>query len=214
MEKELDKYLNETKTRYRICFNADYKQYYNFVYTQVSLLTLIADFNRFICESEEYLTGQGRKYATTARRTNKKYKEQITLNHVENGSIILDITANLLSGIILKFLERLSEQGKYCPQNSIKIYIDNVEKIKINANEVTIYNGVNKENRHNNELGAEYLLDKALEGVGGANTIEDETKKLLTNLKQMGVTDVNVSYDSKGCRTLIGDTERIFDEFG
>ncbi|ABX41308.1 hypothetical protein [Lachnoclostridium phytofermentans] len=151
-----------------------------------------------------------RAYPTISRKFSRRYKNLIRLNTFSQGSLILDIATSVISGLILKFIERL-----FVDDSSIQVTINN-NIIIINDNDsnkkivrVKEYNS-QEVLAQSRGMTLDQYYDAILSSVEVNNQdIETSVVSLLQKLSNDKILSTQVIYDKKGIKTLTNDIERM-----
>ncbi|MGN0376892.1 MAG: hypothetical protein ACI4ED_04580 [Suilimivivens sp.] len=156
---------------------------------------------------------------TTNRIYNGKRKDNLQLHNFSKGSLILDIGASVIAGIMVEFLSQLMFQ-KYHDERMTEVHIENCN-IFINGSDVrliprdscladamTVNAGINAE-----AIDAKQYIKTVVRKAAPDEDIEASVKRLLAVMQEDGVIRTMETYDAKGMKTLVRDTERFLGNF-
>lgn len=153
-----------------------------------------------------------RAYPTISRKFSKKYMDLIRLNSFAQGSLILEIATTVISGLILKFIEKLCENEKQKPLqvtvNNNCIIIDNK-----NSHKQIVHVKEYRNQAISNEVNGvpiEQYYESVLSSVEiNSEDIQASVMSLLHKLSDDKVLSTQVIYNERGIKTLINDIERM-----
>lgn len=179
-----------------------------------------------VAESEPVFKAKTSGYkATTSRNYNKRRRENLKLCNFSKGSLILDITSSILTGIFVEFLKEIIFQQRpneplfqvNIQNYYIRISDQDIQLLPKNnkiADSFVIKEGINasvikSDSSQESSLDAQnYIHELIAEAKPDAN-IESSVKRLLGVLKNNGIINQEIGYDSKGMKTFLRDTERF-----
>lgn len=151
-----------------------------------------------------------RAYSTISRSFSRKYKDLVRLNSFAQGSLILDIATSVISGLILKFVERLfgNETPMQVTINNNFIIIDDNNKCKkvVRVEECRGEDTLN----HIKGMTIDQYFDSVLSSVEINNKdVHKSVMSLLHKLSEQQVLSTRVIYNERGIKTLTNDIERM-----
>lgn len=152
---------------------------------------------------------------TTSRRFNKKYRANLQLLDVRKGSLLLDVATPVFAGVILEFLKELIFQ-KTGKQDLIQINIQN-NYININGsyiNDIEKCNCISKAIVIKDKPGAvtidtKDMINHIIKTAKPDDNIEQSVNRLLSVLEENNIIYESQSYDRRGMKTFVRDTDRF-----
>lgn len=183
----------EDKFDIEIKLNERFDNIYSLCYALIDLQA-VANSTAYIRSKSEI---KSKSLPTTVRTFGKKYKDELKLNNFKEGSFVASVTAGIVTGIILKFLDK---------------YFDSRQIQQIN-NHVHIHNGqrsapvqVKFENPE-----VEKEINNVLNNVNIVqDNIELSLENAITAVNDSGVLgEQHIVYASNGLKILAHDIERL-----
>lgn len=155
---------------------------------------------------------------TTNRAYNGKRKDNLQLHNFAKGSLMLDIGASVIAGIMVEFLSEIMFQKNY--ERITEVHIENCN-IFINGSDISLIpknsclSGAVAVNANVNAgaIDAKQYIKSVVEKAEPDEDIETSIKRLLSVMQEDGIIKSMESYDSKGMKTLVRDTERFLGNF-
>lgn len=155
---------------------------------------------------------------TTNRAYNGKRKDNLQLHDFSKGSLILDIGSSVIAGIMVEFLSEIMFQKNY--ERIAEVHIENCN-IFINGSDVKF---IPKDSRQSDKvvvnadinadvIDAEQYVKSVVRRAEPNEDIEASIERLLTVMREDGIIQAMESYDAKGMKTLVRDTERFLGNF-
>lgn len=165
-------------------------------------------------EERSRLSGAGYK-PTTSRRFNEKYRDHLKLKGFHKGSLILEVAASVMTGLLIEFIKELVLQ-KTGRQDTIQVTIHD-SYIMIQGSDIKslppgscIAGAVAvREGSRLAEADTGRIIREMVHATEPGEDIEESVKRLLLVLENNGVICQNAGYNAKGMRTFVRDTERF-----
>lgn len=156
---------------------------------------------------------KGRK-STTTRNFNKKYRDEWELNSFSKGSLVLDLTTDLINYLLTEFVKAIviKKTGR---EDAVNIDFENCLVLLDDARmqnlpeRCTIRNSVVIIGDSGYRLDVKDYVNKILEEVQPDEDVEGSINRLLEVLHAKGVINQYDSYDSKGAKTVVYDVDRM-----
>lgn len=177
--------------------------------------------NEEICIKKEISEKKSAGYRqTTNRLYNGKRKDNLQLHDFSKGSLILDIGASVIAGIIVEFLSEIMFQKNHERITEVhiensNIYIDG-SYVRLMPKNSGLFGAVSVNTNLNANAVAidpKQYIESVVQKAAPDEDIEASVKRLLSVMRKDGIIRDMRSYDSKGMKTLVRDTERLLGNF-
>ncbi len=158
---------------------------------------------------------ESQTYRTTHRNFLNKYKDNIKLESIASGSLILEIASGVLCGLIIEFLKRVIDKNSKNIESPIQIHtksnfcIINIQGDHqlINKNEFKKISAIVDNKKLINI--EDYISDTISKVEIVPNNIEKSVNNLLQTLTKERIINESTLYNKKGIKTIVNDINRI-----
>lgn len=223
--------LEEKELNIQITFRKKFTTLFDLTYLLVDIQAVVNGFCDMVQEISHQRPGEEiyikneiseKKSAgyrqTTNRVYNGKRKDNLQLHNFSKGSLILDIGASVIAGIMVEFLSEIMFQKNH--ERITEVHIENCN-IFINGSDIKLIpkssclSGavVVNTNVNASAIDAKQYIKSVVQKAAPDEDIETSVKRLLSVMQEDGIIKAMELYDSKGMKTLVRDTERFLGNF-
>lgn len=221
-EKTISELLCEPNLEIEVYEETASDEFHEFVYRQIDLVAVISAFNAVLLK-QEWLKDKGEGFLpTTSRRYSARYLKGVKIKEAGHGSLFLNIVGSVASGLILMLIQETYKKKHPNEEKSaiqINVKYDNCSFIALNGNHVSVLhaNSVTRNalritsDLESNELDARAFIEGILDKVNVDDDLEGNIRRCIDVLHDEGIISVSPVYNSKGVRTLVNCSGRLFD---
>lgn len=104
-KQQLYDFIKENKIKMNIRINVDAETIYEYAYLLMDFQSLFNGIYKLIDDANNPKRKISIEWNLPSREFNKKYQNQLVLNSLSKGSVFVDISTNVLSGLLTRYIE-------------------------------------------------------------------------------------------------------------
>lgn len=219
-KQQLYDFIKENKIKMNIRINVDAETIYEYAYLLMDFQSLFNGIYKLIDDANNPKRKISIEWNLPSREFNKKYQNQLVLNSLSKGSVFVDISTNVLSGLLTRYIEEsvYKKVGNNAnvhnkPMNTTVVHnqyicLPNKQIDQGSLFQKAICTRVER-GRKIHALDVNKYYDEIIKKAELGQNTEENIKRFYKVLEEEGLVPKGAVYDSKGIKKICYDMDNF-----
>lgn len=219
-EQQLYAFTKENKIKINIRINADAETVYEYAYLLMDFQSLFNGIYKLIDDANNPKRKISIEWNMPSRIFNAKYQNQLVLNSISKGSVLVDISASVFSGLLTKYIEESvykkignNTDNHNKPMNTTIVHNQYICLPSKQIGQGSLFQKAIctriENGRKIQALDVNRYYDEIIKKAELGQNTEENIKRFYKVLQEEGLVPRGAVYDSKGIRKIVYDMDNF-----